>query len=95
MRKLLMSFSLTVLVIFGIYVSIKMLDIPPVYNSISNIVIKDTIKDTGVIGDVFFKYRWFDLVLVIVSLLLVSLSSLLRKVNILKSKKLESSDKER
>lgn len=95
MRKLLMSFSLTVFMIFCIYISIKMLDIPPVYSSISSIVVNDTLKDTSVLGNIIFKYRWFDLVLVLISLLLVVLSSLLRKASKLKNKKLESCEKER
>lgn len=95
MKKLLMSFSFTVLIIFSIYISVKMLDIPPVYSSISNIVTKDTMKDATIFSDVIFKYRWFDLILVFAYVLVVGLSSLLRKVNILKIKKFEPSEKER
>ncbi|PRR78730.1 putative monovalent cation/H+ antiporter subunit B [Clostridium liquoris] len=63
MKKFLVWFSLSILLVFSVYVSFVMAALPSTYNGISNIIVKNTIERTGAINAVtaiVFDFRGYD-----------------------------------
>lgn len=69
MKKLITGFSFTVIFIFSIYVSFKMMELPPVYKSMTKIVTTDTMYNSSMLVSILFRYRWFDIFLCLITLL--------------------------
>lgn len=69
MKKLITGFSFTVILIFSIYVSFKMMELPPVYKSLTKIVTTDTMHNSSILVSILFRYRWFDIFLSLITLL--------------------------
>lgn len=69
MKKLITGFSFTVIFIFSIYVSFKMMELPPVYKSVTKIVTTDTMYNSSMLVSILFRYRWFDIFLCLITLL--------------------------
>jgi multicomponent Na+:H+ antiporter subunit B len=63
MKKAVIWFSLTVITIFSIYVSLHMIGLPPTYEGIANLIVEDTMAKTGAINSVtaiVFDFRGYD-----------------------------------
>jgi multicomponent Na+:H+ antiporter subunit B len=63
MKKAVTWFSLTVIVIFSVYVSLKMAGFEPTYEGIASIIVEDTIDKTGAVNSVtavVFDFRGYD-----------------------------------
>lgn len=63
MKKAVTMFSLTIIVIFSIYVSVKMADYGPTYKGIASIIVDNTINKTGAVNSVtavVFDFRGYD-----------------------------------
>jgi multisubunit Na+/H+ antiporter MnhB subunit len=66
MKKAVIWFSITVLVVFSIYVSLNMSQVlveSPTYEGIANLIVNDTMERTGAINTVtavVFDFRGYD-----------------------------------
>lgn len=63
MKKFFTWFSLSVIFILSIYVSVKMTFMPPTYEGIANLMVEDTLKKTGAINActaIVFDFRGYD-----------------------------------
>ena len=63
MKKAVTWFCLTVISVFAIFVAIQMAGLPPTYEGIANLIVDDTMKQTGAINTVtaiVFDFRGYD-----------------------------------
>ncbi|MDF2881768.1 MAG: hypothetical protein K0R54_2325 [Clostridiaceae bacterium] len=63
MKKFITYFSLTVILIFSVYVSFKMAGLPSTYEGVANLMVKDTMEKTGAVNSVtaiVFDFRGYD-----------------------------------